>query len=342
MEKRSIGICLIGAGRAGMIHAKNFKSKVSNAKMVAVVDTVEETAKKAAKELEVSAFYLDYKKALNDKSVDAVIVASPTKYHRDIVVDAAKAGKHILCEKPMAMNVEECKEMIKAADENEVKLQIGFMRRFDESFMQAKEIIESGEIGDVVLVKSLTRGPSIPKPWQYDISKSNGPLAEVNSHDIDTLRWFADSDMETVYGIAGNYRAPEVKEKFPDYYDNVIMAIEFKNGIQGMMDGATSVRYGYDARTEILGTEGCIFVGSVNANTTVTCSLKSGNRRKTMSSWRKLFKDAYCAEDMHFVECILENKKPRVTGYDGMMAVKVVEAGMKSIREKQIIQLDEI
>lgn len=108
-----------------------------------------------------------------------MIIACPTKFHKEITVAAANAGKHIFCEKPMAMNEEECDEMIEAAEKNHVKLQIGFMRRFDESFQEAKKMIEIGEIGEVVSVKSHTRGPSKPKEWMYDISISNGPLGEV-------------------------------------------------------------------------------------------------------------------------------------------------------------------
>ncbi|MCT4687348.1 Gfo/Idh/MocA family oxidoreductase [Vallitalea sp.] len=339
---KKVGICLIGSGRAGMIHANNFNTKVPNAEMVAVCDPVEEAAKKACEQLGISTYYLDYKEALKDDNVDAVVVASPTKYHKEIVVAAANAGKDILCEKPMAMNVEECDVMIKEAKYNNVKLQIAFMRRFDEGFMQAKEIIDSGEIGEVVLVKSLTRGPSIPKPWMYDISKSNGPLAEVNSHDIDAMRWLAGSEFKTIYGIADNYRAPQVKEQYPDYYDNVIMAIQFENGVQGLMDGATSVRYGYDARAEVLGTEGCIFIGGTNANNTVTCSLNNGKKRKVMNSWMNLFKDAYTAEDVSFIDCIINDQEPKVTGHDGKMAVKIVEAGMQSIKTKKVIDLNKM
>lgn len=341
MDQKIIGICLIGSGRAGMIHAMNYKSRIPNAKMVAVCDPVEEAAKVACEKLEITTYYLDYKDALADPKVDAIVVASPTKYHKEIVVAAANAGKHVLCEKPMAMNVVECDEMIEATERNKVKLQVAFMRRFDEGFMEAKEIIKSGEIGDVVLVKSLTRGPSIPKPWMYDISKSNGPLAEVNSHDIDTMRWLAGAEFKTIYGVAGNYRAPQVKEEYPDYYDNVIMAIEFDNGVQGMMDGATSVRYGYDARAEVLGTEGCIFIGGTDANNTVSCSLKNGKKRKVMNSWMTLFKDAYQAEDLAFIECVLNDTAPKVTGYDGKMAVAIVEAGMHSIRTKEVVQLED-
>lgn len=158
----------------------------------------------------ISKWYQDYREVLLDREVDAVLIACPTKYHREIAVAAAAAKKHIFCEKPMAMNVAECEEMIAAANQNGVKLQIGFMRRFDESFREAKKLIEEGEIGEIVLVKSQTRGPSKPKEWMFDIAKSNGPLAEVNSHDIDTLRWLTGSEVKRVFAIGGNFRNKEV------------------------------------------------------------------------------------------------------------------------------------
>jgi predicted dehydrogenase len=339
MNKKKIGVCVIGAGRAGMIHARNFARNVPNAELVAIVDPVVEAARKACQEMELTTYYLDYRAALNDQKVDAVVVVAPTVYHKDIVVATAQAGKHILCEKPMAMTVAECDEMIKAVEANQVKLQIGFMRRFDKSFIYAKERILSREIGDVVLVKSLTRGPSIPQRWQYDIAKSNGPLAEVNSHDIDTLRWFTESEFKEVYAIAGNYRCPEAKAEFPDFYDNVVMTALFANGMQGCIDGAVSVRYGYDARTEIVGTKGVIFVGRLQENDVVVCNKDYGMATPFVETWRTLFLDAYRQEDQEFIECIVEDKSPRVTGIDGKMAVKVVNAGNQSILEKRPISL---
>ncbi|MEE9496618.1 MAG: Gfo/Idh/MocA family oxidoreductase, partial [Desulfobacterales bacterium] len=130
-EKNMIGICVIGAGRAGMIHMKNFSKAIPETRLVAVVDPFENAAAKACNEFDIPNHYLDYREALDSDAVDAVVVVAPTVHHRDIVVDAARAGKHILCEKPMAMTVSECEEMIEAASEHSVKLQIGFMRRFD-------------------------------------------------------------------------------------------------------------------------------------------------------------------------------------------------------------------
>ncbi len=125
--------------------------------------------------------------------------------------------------------------------------------------------MEAGEIGEVVLVKSLTHGPSVPQEWMYDIRKSNGPLAEVNSHDIDAARWFVGSEIDEVYAIGGNFRCPQAVQKYPDFYDNVAMVCRFENGKQGFIDGAVSVGYGYDARMEIVGTSGVMFVGPAGA-----------------------------------------------------------------------------
>lgn len=340
MKNGFIGICLIGAGRAGMIHAMNFRNNVPHAKIIAVADPVEEVAIKACRELGIDKYYLDYNQALENEDVDAVVIVSPTKYHCEITLAAAKHKKHILCEKPMAMDEEECKLMIEAAKENNVKLQIGFMRRFDTSFMAAKEVIDSGEIGEVVLVKSLTRGPSIPKPWMYDIQKSNGPLAEVNSHDIDTLRWFTGSEFKSVYAIAGNYRCDEARKEYPLFYDNVIMNAKFTNGMQGFIDGAQGVKYGYDARAEILCTKGIIYLGEMHENSMI-CSDESGKIFRTfMKSWKNLFEDAYLKEDIYFVKCIVEDSSPRISGFDGKMAVKVVNAGNLSIVENRIVNLN--
>lgn len=339
MKNKKVSLGLIGAGRAGMIHARNFRASVPHAVLTAVADPCRENVQAALEELEIEKGYEDYRELLEDEEIDAVIIVTPTKYHCEIAVAAARAGKHILCEKPMAMTVEECEIMEEAAKKYHVKLQVAFMRRFDSAFTEAKNVVDAGEIGDVVMVRSNTRGPSIPKPWMYDIKKSNGPLAEVNSHDIDTLRWFTGSEFKTIYAMGANYRCPDAKQDFPDFYDNVILAAGFENGMQGMIDGAQGVLYGYDARVEILGTRGCIFLGKTRERPITVCSSDMHRYEAFTNSWRFLFKDAYLEEDMDFVDCILTDREPKVTGYDGKMAVKVVNAGNLSVSTGQIVTL---
>lgn len=334
-----VRVCVIGLGRAGLIHARNFAAAVPEAELAVVVDPNPEALESALKEIHPGKCLTQWQEGVLEKDIDAIVVATPTDLHKEIVVAAAQSGKHILCEKPMALNSEECDLMIEAVEKNRVKLQIGFMRRYDRSFLEAKERIARGEIGDVVLVKSLTHGPSIPKAWQYDVARSNGPLAEVNSHDIDILRWFAESEFKTVYAIGGNYRCPDARQDYPDFYDNVVLTASFENGKQGLIGGAVAVRYGYDTRVEILGTDGILFIGSLDASSVVSCNPRQGSVKAIVPSWRDLFMEAYWAEDKDFVRCILDDKPPKATGSDGKKAVEVVNAGNRSIMEKRPIEL---
>jgi len=342
MQNTTIGSCVIGSGRAGLIHARNFSRVVPGARLTALVEPQAEALAAAGRELGVERLYPDYRRALEDREVHAVVVVTPTKFHRDIVVAAAQAGRHVLCEKPMAMTVEECQTMNRAAAEARIVMQIGFMRRFDAGFQAAREAIDRGDIGPVVQVKSLTHGPSVPQPWMYDLKASNGPLAEVNSHDIDTLRWYTGSDFQEVYAIGGNYRCPEAKAQFPDFYDNVSLLARFRNGMQGFIGGAVSVGYGYDSRVEVLGTRGILLVGRQEQHATVTCTAQGGIARPFVKSWRNLFLEAYAEEDREFVRAIAEGRPPRVSGTDGMMAVQVVEAGNRSIREGRPVALPQL
>lgn len=334
----SIGIGLIGAGRAGIIHGRNFAFRVNGARMVAVSDPFEEARTAAAQELGVEHSFASYEELIACDAVDAVVIVTPTKFHRDIALAAAAAGKHILCEKPMAMSVKECEEMIAATEKAGVKLQLGFMRRFDPAFYELKERISAGEVGKIVTVRSLTYGPSVPQAWMYDLSVSNGPLAEVSSHDIDTIRWLVGSDITEVYAIGGNYRSPDAREQYPDFYDNFSLIARFANGAQGMISGAQGVGYGYDARCEVLGENGILFAGSLQAQAVTACT-SSGLSTRAIKSWRDLFAAAYLAEDEGFVQCITDNTTPRVTGLDGKRAVEVVNAGNESIRTGKPVKL---
>jgi len=327
----SVNIGLIGSGRAGMVHGRNFAFSVPNASLVALCDPHEGSRKEASSILGTSAVFSDYRDLLAFPGLDAVVIVTPTRLHCQMALDAAAAGKHILCEKPMAMTPGECDAMIAAADAAKVKLQIGFMRRFAPAFQELKARVAAGHVGDVVSVRSLTYGPSVPQPWMYDLAVSNGPLAEVNSHDIDTVRWITGSDITEVYAIGGNFRSPEARAGFPDFYDSVTLIAKFANGMQGAISGAQGVKYGYDSRCEVLGTKGILFAGSLKA-TPVTICTEEGMSSPIIRSWRDLFAEAYLNEDKAFIRCIVEDTPPEITGIDGKRAVQVVNAGNESIR----------
>ena len=237
----------------------------------------------------------------------------------------------------MASSEAECDEMIDASAAAGVKLQLGFMRRFDESLQHAHEAVMAGEIGDVVLVKSLTHGPSKPKEWMFDVRKSYGPIGEVSSHDFDELRWFAGSEVASVYAIGGNFRSPEVAEAWPEWYDSFAMTLSFADGKLGMVDGAQYVQYGYDARLEVLGTKGSILVGRQPRESYAIARADGTVVRPMNNSWSYLFREAYVREAQAFADCIAADTEPLVTGHDGKMAVRLVQMGLTSLLEKRVV-----
>ncbi len=326
-----VRFCLIGTGRAGLVHAVNIVRRVKDAELVALCDPSQQALQRAAQECPVQRRYDDYREAVRDPQVDAVVIAAPVSLHREIACEAAGRGKHIFLEKPMALSVEECEEINEAAAESGVVLQLGFMRRFDASFLEAKELLDSGELGRVLIVKSTGRGPGLPPPWIYDVSKSNGILAEVNSHDFDSVRWLAGSEIVRVYAEAANLKCAQVRESHPDFYDNAVVTLRFSDDALGLIDGTCPADYGYDARVEVLCEKGAIFIGSVQDRGVSRVTRDGGVVTRAVSSWRGLFREAYVAEMEHFVRCAMEGVSPRVTGQDGLKAVEAVVAANESI-----------
>jgi len=334
-----VKICLVGAGRVGRVHGSNLRNSIHEANLVAVVDKNREVAEKLSKELNVSKCFDSHERALDWGEFDAVVITTPTFTHASIAVDAATSGKHIFCEKPVATSLPEVDEMIQAAKKAHIKLQIGFMRRFDRGFLEAKKKIEEGIIGELLLIKSTGRGPGLPPEWAWSTQKGAGMLAEVASHDFDALRWFAKAEFKRIYVIAKNYKCPEIKERYPDFYDTAIVVVEFRKGKIGTIDMGCPVEYGYDARMEVLGEKGVIFIGDIGDQRARFCTEKIGVVTSTFASWRDRFKEAYIEEIRHFVDIIKKDMPPSVTGEDGKKALEAVIAANKSIQIGQPVDL---
>ncbi len=327
-----VRVCVIGVGRAGMVHATNFKNNVPGASLVAVVDADLALAEERANDLGVDLFFPDIRQALDGAEIDAICITTPTFTHAQIATAAAGAGKHIFCEKPMALTLEEAEEMIQAARRARVALQMGFMRRFDPIFVAAKERLDRGDIGEPMLIRSLTRGPGLPPRWACDSKTSIGMLAEVNSHDFDTIRWLSGSEFQRIYAEASTLKCFDLREEFPDFYDNAVVTLRLHSGALGVIEGACPVGYGYDARAEVLGTEGVMVIGDLVDLAVLSCTKKRGVVASNYPGWRERFKEAYIAEARHFVECIGEGKEPKATGEDGKRALEGVLAASKSIQ----------
>jgi predicted dehydrogenase len=341
--KRQIRICMIGAGRVGKNHSRAITQHVTGAKIVAVVDTVAQVREETAHEFGIENQYDTLEQALEKVDFDAVVVTTPTPTHMPLAVLAAENKKHIFLEKPMALTLQECDAINQAVDQNLVFLQLGFMRRFDPEFIAAVERIEGGEIGQPMMIKTNTHGPGLPPPWARDLRTSNGMLAEVNSHDWDTVRWFMGANLERVYTEVANFKGAANNVDTPNFYDNVLVNIKLENGGLGMISGICPCGYGYDARVEIVGDKGIMQIGELKGQAIVVCT----NRERGLSTpifrtWPERFAWAYIYELEHFVTCIQNQTPPRASGVDGWWAVAGVLAGTKSFLEQRPVFLNEI
>jgi predicted dehydrogenase len=281
--------------------------------------------------------------ALEKATFDAVVVTTPTPTHLPITALAAEHKKHVFLEKPMALNLQQCDEIIEVAQRNSVILQLGFMRRFDPEFVAAAQRIEAGEIGRPMMIKTNTHGPGLPPAWARDLSTSNGMLAEVNSHDWDTARWLMGSDYERVYTEVANFKGPAHQVDTPNFYDNALVNIKFESGGLGLISGVCPCGYGYDARAEIVGEKGIMQIGELKGQAVLVCTDRDhGLVTPIYRTWPERFEWAYINELQHFVSCVQSGTPARVGGLEGRWAVAGVLAGTKSFLEERPVHLREI
>jgi myo-inositol 2-dehydrogenase/D-chiro-inositol 1-dehydrogenase/scyllo-inositol 2-dehydrogenase (NAD+) len=157
-------------------------------------------------------------------------------------------------------------------------------------------------------------------------------LAEVNSHDFDTIRWLAGSEFARVYTEAATFKVPDLETEFPGFYDTAVVTTRLVNGALGIIDGCCPVGYGYDARAEVLGTAGVLFIGELREHALVRCTREDGVVTKQFRAWAKRFEAGYLAEDEHFVNCVRTGESPLVRGEDGRQALEGVLAATRSIQ----------
>ncbi len=341
--KNQVRLCMIGAGRVGRNHSQAITRHVPQGKIVALVDPVEKVRNETAVDFQIESQYESLDRALEKTEFEAVVITTPTPTHLSLTALAAEHGKHIFLEKPMALNLEECDRILSVVKKNNVILQLGFMRRFDPEFVVAAERIAAGEIGTPMMIKTNTHGPGLPPPWARDLRTSNGMLAEVNSHDWDTVRWLMDSNYQRVYTEVANFKGPANQIDIQNFYDNALVNIKMESGGLGLISGVCPCGYGYDARVEIIGDKGIMQIGELKGQSVVVCTNRDqGLIVPIVRTWPERFAWAYIYELEHFVRCVQSETTPRVGGDEGRWAVAGVLAGTKSFLEGRVVYLEEI
>src|SRR5712692_5968267 len=256
-----LGIGVLGVGEMGKRHAENLRRLVPDARLVAVADVAATRASQVAAELEIEHSFSSLEEMVRHKDVRCVLIATPDKFHAQAIRTAAAAGKHILCEKPLATNLADAHAALAAVDSNGVSLQIGFMRRYDPAYTAAMKRVEAGEIGEPVVFKSIGRDKDAPPLAAYQ-SNVNGMLFYNNTiHDFDLARWLMHDEVIETQA----YTTVAIRPEVADYGDVVasVVNLKYSHGAIGNIESYVQAIYGYDVRTEIVGSKGSVFVGSL-------------------------------------------------------------------------------
>jgi inositol 2-dehydrogenase len=335
----SIRIGLIGAGRMGKVFANTLAFTVSEVDLVAVADPDEATLNEVSTRFQIPKAYKDYRQLLDSKEVDAVVVTTPTGTHAEVIMAAAAAGKNIFSEKPLSQNLAACDQAITAVKKAGVKLQMGFMRRFDPPYVAAKQKIIEGVIGTPVMFKSTSRDPKRTSLEFAKRENSGGLIVDMGVHDFDLARWLMVSEVQRVYTEGTCLAFPELKEVGD--IDNTVINLRFANDAVGNIDMSRNAVYGYDIRTEVLGTEGSLWIGYLQQTATLVLN-RHGVTHDTVPYFMERFAFAYAEEVRVFVRHILNNTNPDVTGEDARAATAIGIAATLSLDEQRPVLVKEV
>jgi inositol 2-dehydrogenase len=320
---RKLGVGILGVGEMGKRHAENLRRLVPEAHLVAIADVDAARAASVAAELEVEHSFGSFEALLERKDIQAVVIATPDKFHAKSVQAAAAAGKDILCEKPIALSLADAHAAIDAVTRAKVRLQIGFMRRYDPAYVAAKKKIDAGEIGEPVIFKSLGRDKDEPPMAAYQ-SGVNGMLFYNNTiHDFDVARWLMRDEVTEVHAYTTVAIRPEVA-KYGDVVAGTVN-LKYSRGAIGNVESYVQGLYGYDVRTEVIGSKGSLFIGSLQQTPTVFLNAQ-GSSQVLADHFLSRFAEAYVSEFRDFVQTMLTDRQPRVTGEDGLKALEIAVA----------------
>jgi predicted dehydrogenase len=322
-----LGIGVLGVGEMGKRHAENLRRLVPEARLLAVADAALARARQVADELEIEHAFGSLEAMLELKDLDAVLIATPDKFHARAVEIAARTGKDILCEKPLALNLADAYAAQDAVDKAGVQLQIGFMRRYDPAYVAAMERIEAGEIGIPVIFKSIGRDKDPPPLAAYQ-SSVNGMVFYNNTiHDFDLARWMMKDEIAQVQAYTTVAIRPEVAQ-YGDIVASVVN-LKYEQGAIGNVESYVQSIYGYDVRTEIVGSKGSIFVGTLD-QMPATFLTAQGRRGVVADHFLTRFADAYLAEVRDFVRKVLNDQPLENSGKDGIKALAIAVAAENS------------
>ena len=275
---------------------------------------------------------------LDDPEIDAILIGSPSSEHAPQLIECAEAGKHIFCEKPIALNPEIIRNALAEVDKSGVKLQVGFNRRFDPNFSAVQHQVASGALGDPHIIRITSRDPA-PPPAEY-VAGSRGMFLDMTIHDFDMVRFLSGSEVTEVHAYGAVLVDPEIG-KAGDI-DTAVISLKFTNGALGIIENSRKAVYGYDQRVEIFGSKGTAMADN-NTPTSMVVFNESGTiRDKPLYFFLERYEAAFIDEMKAFVNAIREDKTTAVSGKDGLAPVLIALAAQDSLKRGKPEKVDSV
>lgn len=334
-----IRVGIAGIGRMGKTHANNLAFKIQGAKLAAVCDISNDALAYAKEMYGVKYLYTDFDDMLKNDEIDAVaIITAPSEHCRQIVA-ALDAGKHVFTDKPMGINVEECKTIEKAVERHPGQVfLVGYMRRYDPDYMYAKELVESGKVGKPFMVRTTgIDSESIIEGTIKFAPTSGGILFDMMTHDIDLMRWYLGAEVTEVCVAGGTYKYREFRDAGTE--EAAATLFKFDNGSMACAFNCRFASYGYHNEIDIIGTEGTIRVSPVPARNKTVLLNENGAVIECVDSFFSRYESAYLAEMQEFVNCIKNKGTPKVTVYDGTKSTQVAFAATESMKTGKPVKI---
>lgn len=338
MLTEALNLGVIGAGRIGKIHAENIATRIPGARLAAVADINLSAARELARRFNGSSATADYRSLLQSSEVEAVAICSATDTHAAIIQEAAASRKHIFCEKPIDLDLNRIETTLRAVEQAGVKFQVGFNRRFDPSFLKARELVAAGKIGTTHVVRITSRDPA-PPPLEY-VRVSGGIFLDMTIHDFDMVRFLTGSEATEIYAVGQALINPDI-ERLGDV-DTCIITLRLENGALATIDNSRQAVYGYDQRIEVFGSAGMVSVSNRTPDSHALLNAEGVHSAKPQYFFLERYAESYVAEMREFVDAVRNNQAPSVTGMDGLMPVRMGLAAKKSLLEKRPVKLSEV
>lgn len=335
-KKLKLGI--IGAGRIGKLHAENIIHHIPEAEVKMIADVYIEQIREWAENIGVSLLTADYKEILANEEIDAVLICSSTNTHADFLIESAKAGKHVFCEKPIDLSTDKIKHALKVVEASGVKLQVGFNRRFDHNHRAVRDAVAEGRIGEPHLILISSRDPS-PPPLEY-VKVSGGIFLDMTIHDFDMARFLSGSEVEEVYALGDVMIDPAIGDAGD--VDTAVVTLKFKNGAIGVINNSRKATYGYDQRVEVFGSQGSVLNLNDTSSTTIISTAAGVVSEKPKYFFLERYSESFVSEMREFIDAILNDKPTPVTGEDGLKPVLIALAAKKSLKENRPVKISEV